>query len=78
MTSSVGWLVLDLLTARLERVPPFISVDCPWGYEYDAGRFTDGNQMGPKDTSFLPCLVDGRPDPKCHCGEGMDWEEVPV
>jgi hypothetical protein len=67
MTSSVGWLVLDIMTARKDVTPPFISVDCPWGYDFNAGRISKGNGGMPMDTSFLPCFKDGRPDPNCKC-----------
>ena len=66
-SSSIGWLVLDIMTARKNHMPPFISVDCAWGYDYNAGRITKGNGGMPKDTSFLPCIKDGKQDPNCHC-----------
>jgi hypothetical protein len=67
MTSSIGWLVLDIITARKGHTPPFISVDCPWGYDFNAGRISKGNGGMPRDTSFMPCFKDGKQDKNCKC-----------
>ena len=46
-TSNIGRLVLELISARLGRVAPFISLDVPWCF--------GGRKASPSGRGFFPC-----------------------